>query len=141
MILTARIWIFAMLMVSLCGCSANWHLKKAIAKNPLILIEGVVIERVTDTVTVITPEIKVDTVHAWSVDTVTTYVDRVRIRTKVDTVARTVYVDVICPADTIYVPYTYEKTTVRPVVKKDIPAWWIVVFLLVMVLLSLLRYR
>jgi hypothetical protein len=80
----------------------------------------VVVERVTDTIEVVVPELRVDTLHAWSVDTVTSYVDRVRIRTKVDTIARTVYVDVVCPADTIFVPYEYEKTVIQPTVRKPI---------------------
>jgi hypothetical protein len=107
----------------LTSCSANWHLKKAIAKDPSILTEGVVIERVTDTITVITPELQVDTVHEWSVDTVTTYVDRVRIRTKVDTVQRTVFVDVVCPPDTVFVEHTYDRTTIRPTVRTGAPYW------------------
>ncbi len=130
----------ALVIVSLLsGCSANWHLKKAIAKDPSILTEGVVIERVTDTITVVTPELQVDTIHAWSVDTVTTYVDRVRIRTKVDTVQRTVFVDVVCPPDTVYVEHTYEKTIIRPVVKpkRSVPLW--AYLLLAVILGTLLR--
>jgi RPA family protein len=69
----------------LSSCSADWHLRKAIAKDPTILLEGKVIEYHTDTILVAIPELQVDTVHRWSVDTVTTYVDKVRIRTKVDT--------------------------------------------------------
>ncbi len=122
----------------LTSCSANWHLKKAIAKDPSILTQGVVIERVTDTITVITPELQVDTVHAWSHDTVTTYIDRVRIRTKVDTVQRTVFVDVVCPPDTVFVEHTYEKTTIRPVVKQRTPWWLVAVFLLVLSILLML---
>jgi hypothetical protein len=127
-----------LLAATLAGCSSQWHLKKAISKDPSILTEGVVIERVTDTITVITPEIKVDTVHAWSVDTVTTYVDRVRIRTKVDTVARTVYVDVICPADTIYIPHTYDRTVIRPEVKKGLPWSMIIVIAFICLAIGLL---
>jgi hypothetical protein len=98
-------------------------LKKAIAKEPSILTEGVVIERVTDTITVVTPELQVDTIHEWSVDTVTNYVDRVRIRTKVDTVQRTVFVDVVCPPDTVFVEHTYDRTTIRPIVRTGAPYW------------------
>jgi hypothetical protein len=108
------------LIILLSGCNAQWHLKRAIHKNPAILTDGVVIERVTDTIEVVVPELRVDTLHAWSVDTVTSYVDRVRIRTKVDTIARTVYIDVVCPADTIYVPYEYEKMVIQPTVRKAI---------------------
>ena len=119
------------IVILLTGCSANWHLKRAISKDPTILTQGVVIERVTDTIEVITPELRVDTLHRFSTDTVTTYVDRVRIRTKVDTINRTVYVDVVCPGDTIYVPYEYEKTIIQPRVKHGLDWWWLLVALIV----------
>ena len=119
------------IVILLTGCSANWHLKRAISKDPTILTQGVVIERVTDTIEVITPELRVDTLHRFSTDTVTTYVDRVRIRTKVDTINRTVYVDVVCPGDTIYVPYEYEKTIIQPRVKHGFDWWWLLVALIV----------
>ena len=124
----------------LSSCSANWHLKRAIKKNPAILTDGVVIERVVDTIEVITPELRVDTLHRFSTDTVTTYVDRVRIRTKVDTVNRTVYVDVVCPADTIYVPYEYDKTVVKPRVQyRSHVIWALVAFIVVAFLLALFK--
>jgi hypothetical protein len=119
------------LLILLTGCSANWHLKRAIQKNPAILTDGVVVERVTDTIEVITPELRVDTLHRFSRDTVTTYVDRVKIRTKVDTIARTVYVDVVCPGDTIYVPYEYDKTVIQPRVKHGLDWWWLLIALIV----------
>ena len=118
-----RTYLLSLILVLFASCSAQHHLRKAIAKDPTILTEGVVIERVTDTIEVIVPELKVDTIHEWSVDTVTTYVDRVRIRTKVDTVQRTVFVDVICPADTVYVEHTYDKTVIKPEVKPKTSAW------------------
>jgi hypothetical protein len=114
----------------LSGCKADWHLRKAIAKDPSILLEGRVIEYVTDTIKVVVPELRVDTVHQWSADTVTTYVDRVRIRTKVDTVQRTVYVDVICPADTVYIEHTTPRTVIQPTVDDSLPWWWWVLFIL-----------
>ena len=126
MILTRQISILIISAICLSGCSANWHLKRAISKNPSILTEGVVVETVRDTVEVIKPEIRVDTLHSWSVDTVTSYVDRVRIRTKVDTIQRTVFVDVTCPADTIYVPYEYDKTIIQPRVRHGFPWGWVV---------------
>lgn len=100
------------------SCTADWHLRKAIAKDATILLEGRVIEYQTDTILVAIPELQVDTVHRWSVDTVTTYVDKVRIRTKVDTVDRYVYVDVLCPADTVYVEHTTERTVIQPSVQR-----------------------
>lgn len=129
-----------LLTVLLTSCSAQHHLRKAISKDPTILTEGVVVEVVRDTIVVVTEELRVDTVHEWSVDTVTTYVDRVRIRTKVDTVTRTVFVDVVCPPDTVFVPYEYEKTVIQPVVKPKggIP-WWVYVVVISAWLLVVLR--
>lgn len=128
-------------IVLLTSCSAQYHLRKAIAKDPTILTQGVVVERVTDTLQVIVPELKVDTIHSWSVDTVTTFVDRVRIRTKVDTVERTVFVDVICPADTVYVEHSYDKTIIQPEVKKRFDGWFeisILAFVIGMVIFMIL---
>jgi hypothetical protein len=122
----------------LSGCSANWHLRKAISKDPTILTQGVVIERVTDTIEVLVPELRVDTLHAWSIDTVTSYVDRVRIRTKVDTIARTVYVDVVCPADTIYVPYEYDKTVIQPTVRKPYNWIWPLIAVAVAIIIKMI---
>jgi hypothetical protein len=130
---------YLIIVLLLSSCSAQWHLKKAISKDPAILSEGVVIERVIDTIEVITPELRVDTLHRFSTDTVTTYVDRVKIRTKVDTVNRTVYVDVICPADTIYVPHEYEKTVVQPKVSKTNWLPLIIVLLILAILFAKFR--
>jgi len=115
------------LIAILSGCSAEHHLRKAIAKDTTILLEGKVIEYVTDTIEVVVPELRVDTLHEWSVDTVTTYVDRVRIRTKVDTVQRTVWVDVVCPPDTVWVEHTTERTVIKPTVKRRFPWWWLII--------------
>lgn len=117
------------------GCSSNWHLRKAISKNPSILLEGVTI--IHDTVAVVRPELRVDTLHTWSVDTVTSYVDRVRIRTKVDTLTRTVYIDVVCPADTIRVPY--ERVVIQPVAHRRQSPSWVVALVVVLFAVYLMR--
>ena len=135
-----KLW-FIIAAVLLTGCSANWHLKRALVKNPALLTEGVVVETVTDTIEVVVPELRVDTLHAWSVDTVTSYIDRVRIRTKVDTVQRTVYVDVVCPADTVYVEHTTERTVIQPTVRNGVDWRWILVVVALGVLGWLSRPR
>ena len=125
----------------LSSCSADWHLRKAIAKDPTILLEGKVIEYHTDTILVAIPELQVDTVHRWSVDTVTTYVDKVRIRTKVDTVDRYVYVDVLCPADTVYVEHTTERTVLNPRVRTGYDWQWIPIVIIIALVGWVLRPR
>ena len=124
------------LVALLCGCSADWHLRKAISKDPSILLEGTTI--IHDTVTVVRPEVRVDTLHTWSVDTITSYVDRVRIRTKVDTVNRTVYVDVVCPADTIRVPY--DKVVIQPQAGRQRGCLWLVALVVLLLGVYLARH-
>ena len=125
----------------LTSCTADWHLRKAVAKDPTILLQGKVIEYHTDTILVAIPEVQVDTVHRWSVDTVTTYVDKVRIRTKVDTVQRYVYVDVLCPADTVYVEHTTERTVINPRVRTSHDWKWIPIVIIIALVGWALRPR
>ena len=121
----------AIIALTLSGCSSSWHLKRAIKKNPAILTDGVVVETRVDTHYVVTPELRVDTIHEFSRDTVTSYVDRVRIRTKVDTINRTVYVDVVCPSDTVRIVTECDTTVIRPAVRNGLPWWWLLIALAV----------
>lgn len=123
-------------IVLLSGCSANWHLKRAIAKDPSILTAEVI----QDTITLVTPELRVDTVHRFSSDTLTTVVDRVTIRTKVDTINRTVYVDVTCPGDTIYVPYEKTINTIEYKRKNHVLPWFLLAAAVTLLVIAL-RYR
>jgi hypothetical protein len=51
-----------------------------------------------------------------------------------------VYVDVVCPGDTIYVPYEYEKTVVKPRVSyRSHIIWALVAFIVVAFLLMLFK--
>ena len=122
--------------LALSGCSANWHLKRAIIKDPSILTTEVI----HDTITVVTLELRVDTVHQFSSDTVTTIVDRVKIRTKVDTINRTVFVDVTCPGDTIYVPYEKTINTIEYKRKNHVLPWFLFAVAVALLAISL-RYR
>lgn len=124
------------LIALLTGCSANWHLNRAIRKNPSILTSEVIY----DTITVVTPELRVDTIHAFSSDTVTTVIDRVRIRTKVDTINRTVFVDVTCPGDTIYVPYEKTINTIEYKRKNHVLPWFLLAAAVALLVIAL-RYR
>lgn len=100
-------------MILLESCSAQWHLKRAIAKDPKIAQDTTVI---WDT-TIVTQSVRVsDTVTIKEVDTVTIVKDGVRVemRRYFDTIA----VDVECPPDTIKV---YKEVPIRQVVKQDSP--------------------
>lgn len=82
--------------VSLTSCGAQWHLKRAIAKDPEILHQKDVS---IDTV-VVTQKIAVaDTLVLRQRDTITTVKERVKI--KVLRYSDTIKVEVECPPDTV----------------------------------------
>jgi len=86
--------LFATLLLS--GCSAEWHLSKAVKKDPTILKEKVI--TVTDTV-VTEPIVVRDTVIPSQTDTVELIKDRFRV--KVIRSYDTLLIDGGCESDTI----------------------------------------
>ena len=77
------------LLVVLSGCSANWHLKKAIQKGAMVQVDTVY-----KTIEVKIPEIKYDTivsVLSWN-DTITIVKDSLITKIKVNLQEKTVYV-------------------------------------------------
>jgi hypothetical protein len=146
--------LYLLVALLLTSCSANWHLKKAIAKDPSILTEGVVIERVTDTITVYVEPIDTTVTVVVPADTLrgvaplqklltsglTFENDRQIVNITFDPITEHVSVEAqskefhyparVKIAGRWYrVPHTYEKTTIRPVVKQRAP-WWLVAVIL-----------
>ena len=77
------------LLVVLSGCSANWHLKKAIQKGAMVQVDTVY-----KTVEVMFPEIMYDTIvriENWN-DTITIVKDSLITKIKVNIQEKTVYV-------------------------------------------------
>jgi hypothetical protein len=89
-------YILPLLILILSGCSAEWHLSKAVKKNPSLLRER--ITSVTDTV-VVEPIAVRDTVTLSKVDTVEIVKDRFRV--KIMRSYDTLIIDGGCDADTI----------------------------------------
>jgi len=92
------------LMLSLTSCSAQWHLKKAVQKDPTILEKDTLV--VMDTV--VSPPVAItDTVIMKQHDTITLVKDRLRV--SIVKVNDTITIDAICDSDTIIsiveVPY------------------------------------
>jgi hypothetical protein len=92
------------LVLSLTSCSAQWHLKKAVHKDPTILEKDTLV--VTDTV--VSPPVAItDTVIMKQHDTITLVKDRLRVN--IVKVNDTITIDAICDSDTIIsiveVPY------------------------------------
>jgi hypothetical protein len=98
-------WLVKLILImSLTSCSAQWHLKKAVHKDPTILEKDTLV--VTDTV--VSPPVAItDTVTLKQHDTITLVKDRLRV--KIVKVNDTITIDAICDSDTIIsiveVPY------------------------------------
>ena len=100
-------WLGRLLLISLLtSCSAQWHLKKAVQKDPLILERDTLV--VTDTV--VSPPVAItDTVTLKQHDTITVVKDRLKVQ--LVKVNDTVIIDAVCDSDTIVtiVEVPYEK--------------------------------
>ena len=80
----------------LTSCNAQYHLKRAVAKDPTILMDTIV--RV-DT-TIVTDEVNVvDTLIVR--DTIVREIEREGVKIKIQRLHDTIRVDVVCPPDTI----------------------------------------
>ena len=89
--------VFIALLFILCcpgsGCTASWHMQRAIKKDPFIIHHDTV--RRIDTVWMTVES--VDTVFRYQFDTVTYYQDSVRVVYYYNTRDSLVYIEVDCP--------------------------------------------
>jgi len=98
-------WLVKLILVSsLMSCSAQWHLKKAVRKDPMILQKDTLV--VTDTV--VSPPVAItDTVTLRQHDTIQLVKDKLKVQ--LVKVNDTITIDAICDSDTIIsvveVPY------------------------------------
>lgn len=107
----------ALLVYALAGCSANWHLKKAIAKKPDLLQPS---ENVKfDTVIVTEAKYLTDTVVLNDVDSVVITKDRVV--TKIWRQYDTLRVETTCPGDTVRI--NIEKPCPPTITYTPKPKW------------------
>tara|TARA_R110001599_G_scaffold299395_1_gene504417 strand:+ start:292 stop:720 length:429 start_codon:yes stop_codon:yes gene_type:complete len=125
------------LSVLLTSCGAQWHLKKAIKKDPAILSRDTVV--VTDTIVTAPVSVR-DTITLQQRDTITITKDRLRVN-----IVRsfdTIMVDAICESDTIV---QVIEVPVPSLVIKDSDRWYNKVykfsFYLLLLLLSMLFLR
>ena len=99
--------------VALSSCSAQWHLKRAIAKDPTIANDTII--RI-DT-SVVTESIRaVDTLVVT--DTVVREIVREGVKIKLQRIHDTIRVDVVCPPDTIRV---VANVPVERIIYKEMP--------------------
>lgn len=125
------------LVLLLTSCSAQWHLKKAVQKDPMILKKDTLV--VQDTL-VVPPVVLKDTVTLKQHDTITITKDRLRV--KIVKVSDTLIIDAKCDSDTIVrtievpyekVVYVEQETFVQKAQK------WIVRLLLIVVGFKILQ--
>ena len=100
-------WLVKLILLSsLMSCSAQWHLKKAVQKDPLILVKDTLV--VTDTV--VSPPVAItDTVTLKQHDTITLVKDRLKV--EILKVNDTIIINAKCDSDTIVrtIEVPYEK--------------------------------
>ena len=100
-------WLVKLILLSsLMSCSAQWHLKKAVQKDPLILEKDTLVV----TTTVVSPPVAItDTVTLKQHDTITIIKDRLRVH--LVKVNDTITINAECASDTIVttIEVPYEK--------------------------------
>jgi len=104
-------------LVALTSCSASFHLRRAIEKDPTIIQPEIV--QVVDTV-IITPLERTETTFvALPIDTIT--IEKERLRIKIRRIHDTLRVEGECRSDTITITETIE---LPPVIKYEDRPWW-----------------
>ena len=104
-------------LIALTSCSASFHLRRAIQKDPTIIQPEIV--QVVDTV-IITPSERVETTFvALPIDTIT--IEKERLRIKIRRIHDTLRVEGECRSDTITITETIE---LPPVIKYEDRPWW-----------------
>jgi len=100
-------WLVKLILLSsLMSCSAQWHLKKAVQKDPLILVKDTLV--VTNTV--VSPPVAItDTVTLKQHDTITLVKERLKV--EIIKVNDTITISAECASDTIVttIEVPYEK--------------------------------
>ncbi len=127
-------------VLTLASCSAGWHLKRAITKQPSILTEGKIIKEVRDTIVITTDAVQLDTIVDFQRDTVVVQKENANVKLLIDTLLRTVYVEVECGADTIYVETITEQVILKPEIRPSF-SWrtWLTVGCIGLFLLGVVR--
>ena len=108
------------------GCSANWHIKKAIKKDHSILLTDTI--TVVDTLRVITNNVSTDSTFILSRDTVVLKKDKLTIKHYY--YRDSIYLWGECESDTIYKPFEVKVPVDKIIINEPLfPRWlwWIVI--------------
>ena len=124
------IFIIAVCALAFCfcltGCSAGYHIKKAIKKDPTILQVDTLTIR--DTITYVTDRVEVDSVFTHSKDTVILQKDNLTVKYYYS--RDSVYLYGECESDTVLIPYETKVPVERVVYNESwkMPKyfWWLI---------------
>lgn len=133
---------FLILAFLLCACGPTFHLKQAERHLRKAEIKGaqVRVDTVYKTISVIVPEVHVDTLikEVNFRDTIEFWQDRFHVRVKVDTITKSVYIEGKCESDTIRVDV---PISVVKEIKTGISFWWILLLIGICLILLFFRKR
>ena len=124
------------ILLSLTSCSASYHARKAIKKNPQAFKADTTV--IIDTVVVEVP--KVDTAFVYQFDTVEYVQEDVRIKYFHDTTTQQVYIEADCPDQETVVEtktITLPPIIIKPTLKEKVLYGLIPVALIILVLVGL----
>jgi hypothetical protein len=129
-------YILILISFILSSCSAQWHLSKAVKKNPAILQK----DTITVVDTIVTQSVALtDTVVLRHMDTIVIHKDRLKV--KITRSFDTIRVDAICESDTIVnvveVPYEKIVYVEREKIGSKITKWLLALAVFVLLLVSL----
>jgi len=132
-------WIIAGMLIGLLlcivGCSANWHVNRAVQKDPSILEKDTIV--FTDSIHVITKEVTHDSTFIVSKDTVTIIKDNLTIRHFYHNDSVWIYGE--CASDTIVRWKTFEVPVERIIINEPLLPrwmWWFVAAFIVLIVLK-----
>lgn len=125
------------ILLILCACSSNYHLRRAEHHLKKAGIKGA--EWKSDTVfkDIIIPEVKFDTVVKVEsfADTITVVKDRIVTKVKVNTITKEVFVATKCPPDTLRV-----ETIITKEIKPEKGFWFYFPWILVVLAIGVVAY-
>lgn len=124
-------------LLLLSSCSANWHIKRAIKKDPTILLSDTI--TVNDTIIVSTERVYKDSVFMVSNDTTIIIKDNLTIKHFISN--DTVFLSGECDSIIKYIPYEV-KVPYKYIIQSKKPNYlnWLVGLIALIVVVGLLRY-
>ncbi len=124
-------------LLLLSSCSANWHIKRAIKKDPTILLSDTI--TVNDTIRVSTERVYKDSIFMVSNDTTIIVKDNMTIKHFISN--DTVFLSGECDSIIKYIPYEI-KVPYKYIIQSEKPNYlnWLVGLIALIVVVGLLRF-